>query len=759
MGEVTTKSKGSFIYLNNQPVTEVALLLSGKVNVIKGNNSFSIGQGELIGLFDLMNENYEYSYVAAEDITMFPIEVSATPETFLEAIDSNKEYRGSIIIAIAKYFSYLYMQNKKLYDFATNITTFITEKQSLLFKICKNNLLPTAEISELPIDSLTLPASDISPEIVAYYNNLSKISKASADSFYGENSYIPTYHFSEAFTLSKNIYETIKSTNHIIEIMRNLILSTEGSTLFTLFINIYNALGSHKDSAIILDGAKSLFSYAKTIGTSSDLIADAQVIIEKLTGGEVADITAPSDEEKLKAFLAFKETATNTLDKLIGYSDIPEEYIKPFRDAVIAFRGLKNKNASTDNVVLIRKTIAKYFYQLYEAIFFKYVNTGAKNPLIDLFLNTCFVDESLVTEDQLRELFELDFGSPDNDFHVYTLYEWLVEIYRGNQEPSRNEFDMDYAAMLRERKRTEKLSDKEIATLAADKVAKTKYEIQNFFRSTHRITCGQIVGFCPILYSEYSDDHFSSLLLSKNRISKLFEQYSNLDFSCLYRVVPYEINRYGLGKEYVQCRVTPNIILNPIVGQKGILWQEIAGAKRDTAARFAFPLFFRGDINSTILYTLGCYRWELCKTIEGIHWNDLQQPSLTSEFYDYISFYKKNSNLSPEAKEKIKNMLTKCHNNMRDVFATEYVTYMLYESTGASRLNRICRNILFKYCPFNAETRKVLTSNPNYRDMIDLYVKNCSGKLRRINSVMNLILNGGGRIPPEFEVNRDFYSL
>jgi len=313
--------------------------------------------------------------------------------------------------------------------------------------------------------------------------------------------------------------------------------------------------------------------------------------------------------------------------------------------------------------------------------------------------------------------------------------------------------------MVRERKRTEKLSESQVATMLSDKKAKVRYEIQNFFRSTHRITCGQIIGFCPILYSEYDDESLSNLFLAKDRISNIFTRYKQLDFSCFYRVVPYEINRYGLTKEYLQAEVLPYIILNPIIGQKGIMWQEISGAKRDTPARFAFPVFFRGNIGNVVLHTLGHYRWEFCKSVEGIHWNDIQQPSLTSEYYDYIQFYKKNSTLSPEAKEKIKTLLTKYHNSTKEVFANDYITYMQYESTGASRLNKLTRTILFKYCPFDAETRKTLLSSPVFKDMVDMHEKNCNTKLRRINSVINLIQNGSGEVPPEFETNRNFYNL
>ena len=62
------------------------------------------------------------------------------------------------------------------------------------------------------------------------------------------------------------------------------------------------------------------------------------------------------------------------------------------------------------------------------------------------------------------------------------------------------------------------------------------------------------------------------------------------------------------------------------------------------------------------------FRWEMCKRVQGARWNDVSDPSLTSLFCDYLQFYRKNSDLSPEQKEKIKVTLTKCKQNFKEFF-------------------------------------------------------------------------------------------
>ena len=49
---------------------------------------------------------------------------------------------------------------------------------------------------------------------------------------------------------------------------------------------------------------------------------------------------------------------------------------------------------------------------------------------------------------------------------------------------------------------------------------------------------------------------------------------------------------------------------------------------------------------------IGDFRWELCRRVQGMRWNDVTEHSLTSDYYDYVMFYSKNRDLSQEAKEK-----------------------------------------------------------------------------------------------------------
>ena len=161
----------------------------------------------------------------------------------------------------------------------------------------------------------------------------------------------------------------------------------------------------------------------------------------------------------------------------------------------------------------------------------------------------------------------------------------------------------------------------------------------------------------------------------------------------------------------LQHEILPDIILMPNIGTRGILWQEIEGHDRQTPASMLLPAICLSDIHLMMLRLTGEFRWEMCKRVQGARWNDVTDHSLTSEFFDYLQFYKKNRDLSADAKEKCHMQLQKAKNRFKDAFILDYMAWVLYESAGSPRLNKVTRQILSRYCPFPKEYREKLKSS------------------------------------------------
>ena len=163
------------------------------------------------------------------------------------------------------------------------------------------------------------------------------------------------------------------------------------------------------------------------------------------------------------------------------------------------------------------------------------------------------------------------------------------------------------------------------------------------------------------------------------------------------------------------------------------MWQEIEGKVRTTPSRMFISILHMDDLLSTMIKMTGEFRWEICKRVQGGRWNDVTDPSLTSLYCDYIQFYRKNSNLTPGAKEKIKISLQRCRNSFKDMFVQDYLTYILYEGKGSPRLNKVARRILFEFCPPDEEGIRMLANNPTYMELVKQWEIKREQKLKNTN--------------------------
>ncbi len=454
------------------------------------------------------------------------------------------------------------------------------------------------------------------------------------------------------------------------------------------------------------------------------------------------------------------EEGIDYLEQILAYSEYEEEKANDFRSCLTEYKNLPDRLATTDDVRKLRRQITQGFYDIYELAFYRTLKKGKVPVAVKMFLNFGFMDEGLAGEDNTHSLHdivaELGVCKADN---VFTIYEWLMSIYRGENEPSRNEFDMDYTSYLNEQKKTGKITAAQVKELSEDRLGKVDFEMKNMFVSTNRATYGKISTFCPILCEDDVIGTLENMLVTADKVKSALDGIRKVDFSLFYREVGYSDPEHDLNLEQIQKEVLPNIILMPNAGTKAMMWQETAGIKRDTSARFIFPVFTVVDVEELMIEVAGRFRWEMCRKIQGVRWNDITEPSLTSEYNDYIQYYRKNHDLSPDAKDKIKNSLTKAKNNFREVFVRDYHSWVRYESKGSFRLNKVARDIIFRYCPFNKEIRTMLHANPMYREIFDKYDILKERKKRHTELWYDRYQKKGGEINEELRVNWDFYDL
>jgi ribosomal protein S20 len=412
------------------------------------------------------------------------------------------------------------------------------------------------------------------------------------------------------------------------------------------------------------------------------------------------------------------EELRNSLERILSYSDIDEEKAELFRTGLAVFRRNRNQSALDVEKKRMLEKATVIFFEIYAAVLKKVIKQNNADRLYQMFLQYGFMDETLLRPEQVTALYELPDSDSSERLSVYNMKEWLGQIYKQDEDPSINQFGKDYYDVFREKKKNGEITDRDKAAYENDVDARLDHETANLFKMGQRLCFGRMTGYFPVLYSEMTTGDLSAALVTPQRIQSSLTRLLQIDYSAFHREIVYNNKDRGILKELVMKPVMPIFILVPTFGERAVLWQELTGHVMNSPGRILFPLFTNEDVDTLLAEAVAHFRWELSKTMAGYVFNNSSDGSLYSDYSDYIQFYKKNHELTPEAKEKIKIQLDRCRNNTANMFVADYKTWINYESKGIMRLNKVARSIMFKHCPFSKAIRTQLQRQPLYNPLI-----------------------------------------
>ncbi|WP_054698020.1 hypothetical protein [Syntrophomonas palmitatica] len=419
--------------------------------------------------------------------------------------------------------------------------------------------------------------------------------------------------------------------------------------------------------------------------------------------------------------LCIPEELKNSASRIISYANISAEQGRTFLNNLESFRILKDKSIYDPHSRKLLESISKTFFEIYVLVLKRVLSEKNDSRLLQMFLRYCYMDEKLLKPEQVISLYELvdqEHGSEENSTYVIT--SWLELILNRKKDPSINQFGQDYYEVFREMKKRGQMDDRDKAAYDADTNRRLQHEIDNLLQLGQRLCCGH-GGYFPILHSEQINQDITQTLVDNKKISASLNRILEIDFSAFHREIVYSVPEKGIKRELIMIPVMPEIILIPTFGSRGVMWQELTGRVRTTAGRFIFPIFSGVNLDKLMVEVVARFRWELSRTMFNYARNDSYQNSLTGDYSSYIQFYKKNRDLSAEAKEKLKTQIDKHRNNIIEIFTSDYDTWINFEAQGLIRLNKVCREIMFKHCPFSRPVRDQLEKQPLYTQMITKY--------------------------------------
>lgn len=747
--------QGTIICESGQPFTALHMIIKGTVRAIYSDGEFFLDKGDIIGLCELYHDSYIFTYIASDDVTIasFPYKPGSMIALFKRQPDFAQLTASSC---------FKQMKNVlEVYEFSKydcdSLYHYLMDSYTEYTVLCERHRISSRLLPDLEsIEPLALE-EDISQWLIDYYTNMSAVLSNTLTM-----SPVPFYDFINGLLMktSQDIAEIMSVCRIMYDYkadIAQLLMNENRLDLFDLYTTLCFRLGQDKEDSTAIGAAVSrMMINLEGFGSIDRSLYETRVseYRDHLTAMEERGIEASSEEP---AVIEYSDALSGSLHTILKYSKCDEATAESFLKYICEYKNQIDKNATDDENRRLRLSITKLFYKIYNAAFQVSLQDKEIPTVLKMFFQFGYVDEELAGMANASYLYSIAENFPsDPKNRVYTIYQWLRAIYDGKKEPSRNEFDMDYTAHIHEMKVTGRITAIQEKQMAVNKVQKVKFELENMFPLVNKITFGRLSTFCPVFSEHNVLKELNKTMVSAERILEAVGNICGIDFGAYCRETIYSNPEGGVAKEFVNVEVLPDIILCPNIGIRGVMWQEIEGKRRTTPARMMTSIFQMEDLMATIARLTGEFRWEMCKRIQGARWNDVSDRSLTSEYFEYIQFYKKNRDLTTEAKDKIKSAMQKAKNSYKEMFVRDYVIWIMYEGSGSPRLNKVSRNIIFTHCPFSKEVRAKLKTNPLYKDILDRYDIRTSQKLHHLSNLYQKLQNSSLPVPKEVAAQKKF---
>lgn len=759
---VVNIEKGKHFIKSGDKVTELYWIVQGSVLQVLSNKKIVIEKGHMIGLAEGTTGVFTCDYVTNEDCVIYSYQ-------YEKEEDLKKIFEAQPKNAVVFLMSAVRGADATLRRYAEHWTlchkfyTFTSELYRQYKIICEKLKIEEKPFSKMDYFEPLSLETKVRKSKIDYFASLAKMPKAIMDAFYGKDNALIVGEIIHAGECMNQSVPLIEEMYQYLLDNQDILLNEQKNDLFALYFDLTKrAAAQGMELALFQKKIMTIVEFAKMCKIyDKESIETRFAEFESYDFSKAAEEVSKAEQEEAEEEIEEPPMGDEWLTYILKYASYDEEKCKRAVMMIEEYRELPDMYSTSDEVRKLRRDIAKMFYDVYMRVFKRSVKQSKIPTIVKMFLNFGFMDVTLAGEDNVSELYELaeTIEEKCKSSNVYTAYEWLKSIYAGENEPSKNEFDLDYVGYLREQKRMGEITATQEKAFLDDNWNKTVYEMDNMFKSTNRATYGKFATFQPALCEEDLINSPTSMLITVDRLNDALDYLRSVDYSLFYHEIVFSDPDHGITKETLQKEILPYIILMPNAGSRSMMWQETAGSRRDTPARFIMPILTVVEPREMMTELCGRYRWEMCRKIQGMRWNDVTERSLTSEYCDYMQFYRKNHDLSAETKEKIKNALVKAKNNYREVFVKDYQCWIKYEAKGSCRLNKVAREIVFTYCPFSKDIRKVLEGNPMYQNLFEKYEIFKQRKLRHVTNFYDKYQKSGGTITQEMQDNLDFYEL
>jgi len=746
---LTAYEQGSVIFREGEPLRSLAVIAKGSAETSYFGNPFRFEPGDMIGVCDFGAGTHGHTVTAVTDVTVitYPCYGFHALDALLnDNADAANLMVNSLCRQITEFLQYwAAMKHEAGHAFATAKEVYAEYQRLSALYAFSAKKLPGLEEAQ-PFSG----TDTIGDWLHDYYVEINGMDPAARKSFFFKRPGITSGFLRKGATDVLGVIEACKAYNAYITNLSPLFLDSGGHDLFSLVSELHvNSLNIKGADEAVSDFMSRLTDFLNTM--TGIVPVQYQQRLDEYNENLIVRRGAPAAATDTAVTAGVKQNLSDSLHVILSYSGLADDFGNKFARCVQEFVGLSDRNSADDVARALRKQLTVLFHELYHPVMVKSIEDPSPPTIVKMFLNFGYVDAALAGHDNADFLYSIaDSLKGDASLGIYTLREWLTAIFTGKKEPSRNEFDMDYPAHLRDLRSKNKIDEKEEKNLLKDPGARMRFELENVFPVVNKMTFGRVSTYCPIFIEQNALRKLNTSLVTPATIRDALNEIRNVDYSAYARETLFSDAKLDITNEPIHLEILPDIIIMPNVGTRGTMWQEIEGRNRASPARIFMSQFLEIELKALMIRLSAEFRWEMVKRILGPRWNDVTEPSLTSELCDFLQFYRNNRELSTDAKEDIKNDLSRANNNYKTVFVSYYSEWLQFESNGSPRLNKNVRRMMMTYCPFAAPIRERLMQNPQFSEIITRFHAKQGQRAQKIQRFAQKIQLSGKKVPQEF---------
>ena len=430
------------------------IILDGTVHAQAGGEIFLLKKGDIVGIFDIAASNHFCSYTANEDCSLIPYSYHNT-EDFLNIINKNEDLGRLLILSLTRNIYNIISVYQEHCTSCSSIYNYIVEIKDFYQSTCRtfnlsSKALPFMEdFQDLVIDDeLPFWMND-------YYQTIKKIITDSVNEL--SPAFIYGFLSKSSNDIEQILYYSAKMLENS-ELMSSYLLNDDCLDFFDLYCDLYfRSKNNGFDVSIIDTTIKTIIAHLRDIPSIDKTLVVKRVgdfqrnVNSIVTKGTT---NSPCDGN-------LNDELQNSINIILDYADTIPVTVAEFRKYLNLFKQLPDRNSLDKEADAVRRKLNKLFLLVYVEVFQISLKQGSIPTIIKMFLNFGYLDPQLCGYDNAQTLYKIaDTFHGNKDLGIYTIYEWINEIYVGNKQPSRNEFEQDYSAYVRNLKREGKI-DKE----------------------------------------------------------------------------------------------------------------------------------------------------------------------------------------------------------------------------------------------------------------------------------------------------------